>query len=224
MATVSTLIKLADDMYPNAVSVENKVDFMNMAQDELAKHFGTIMEDDSLDTVEDQDTYSFPTGINDVSDIISLAIATSTSPTDRYDYTQYDLARADQNPASDESYYQIVDSTGAKKLVIYPTPTLDNLNIVIRYRKRLARLTTSSLNSEPEFNERYHHVLAIFCCHMICSIGPSPDAYQADMFMQKYNSALSQLWRENNEQKTTEKRKRKDNPQWHIGKSFGKGW
>lgn len=223
MATLGTLLKLADSMYPNAVPVEDKVDYMNMALDELSKHFGYIVEDDTVVTVADQDSYDFPTGVSDVSDIISLAVANQATPTDRYDYTQYHIARAEQNPMAYNSFYQIFDSTGAKKFVLYPEPTTDDYEIIIRYRKKLTRLNASDLSVEPEFNERYHNLLPIFCCHMICSIGPSPDAYQADMFMQKYESILDGLWRDMNEQKSAEKRKRKDNPQWHRYGSYGRG-
>ena len=223
MATVSTLIKLADDMYPNAISTENKVDYMNMAQDELARKLGIIVEDTTLVTVASQDEYTYPTNIKDISDIISLAVASSTSPSDRYDYTKYYVSRSEQNPAADLSYFQIVDSTGAKSLVLYPAPTTSGYTIIIRYRKRLARLSASILTATPEFDERYHHILALFCAHMICSVGASPDAYQADMFMQKYKSALDELWDDTTRERVKNKKVRKDNGQWHRFSSYSKG-
>lgn len=223
MATVTALIQLADDMYPNAISTANKVDYMNMAQDELARKLGIIIEDTSLVTVADQDAYDYPSGIEDISDIISLAVASSTSPSDRYDYTKYYVSRSEQNPATDRSFFQIVDEDGAKQLVLYPTPSTSGYTIIIRYRKRLARLSASALTAEPEFDERYHHILALFCAHMICSVGASPDAYQADMFMQKYQSALDELWDDTTRERVKSKKTRKDNPQWHRYSSYGKG-
>lgn len=223
MATLATLIKLADDMYPNAMTVENKVDYMNMAQNEIARKLGNIVEDTSLVTVAGTDVYDFPIGITDVSEILNLGIANKTTPISRYDYTQYRLSRADQNPAAYNGFYQIIDEVGSKQLVIHPTPTTDGYGLVIRYRKKLTPLSASKLNAEPEFDERHHQILALFCCHMICSVGSSPDAYQADMFMQKYQSSLSELWDDTTKQRAGENRTRKDNPQWHRRSSFGRG-
>lgn len=223
MATLATLLKLTDDMYPNAVSVENKIDFMNMAQSELARKLGNIVEDSSLTTIADQEMYDFPSGITDISEILSLAIADMLLPIDRYNYTEYKISRADQNPATANSYFQIMDSEGDKKFVLYPTPSITGYTIVIRYRKRLTPLSAAKLNVEPEFDERHHHILSLFCCHMICSIGSSPDAYQSDMFMQKYQSALDELWSDVTNQRSTENRKRKDNPQWHRHNSYARG-
>jgi hypothetical protein len=223
MSTVSMLLSLVDSLYPNATSVEDKVRFMNIAQNELSPYFGFIAEDSTLKTVTDQDSYDLPEGIPDISYITSLAIGKSDTPTGRYDYRGYKLNKANDMPMSYEGYYQIYDSSGNRKLAIYPIPTEDDLPIVIRYRKQLTKLSAGNLNFTPEFDNRYHEMLAFYCCHMICSVGSSPDYYQADMFMAKYDSALAELWKTQMQENNGRKLKRRDNKQWHKRRSYSSG-
>lgn len=83
MSTVSQLLTQIDAMYPNAESNTNKVLFMNMAQDDLAPYFGLEVIDESLSTLADDDEYSLPTGIDDVSQIDYLEISKEAVDTDR---------------------------------------------------------------------------------------------------------------------------------------------
>lgn len=223
MATVMQLLADVDRMYPNAETVEDKVRYMNMAQDELAKYFANVHEDSSLVTVAGQDSYNYPQGIDDISDIVSVAIAQSVNPTSRYAYVQYNQTYAYDVPNRGLSYYQVVDNSGNKSLVLNPLPTLDGLEIVIRYKKKLTALNANDLTFVPEFNHRYHHLLSFFACHMICSIGANPDAIQANMFMSKYESLRRELWKEHNTVIKEQKKVRKDNPQWHRGSGYARG-
>ena len=222
--TTQQLLTLVDTLYPSGELNTTKVAYMNLAQNSLSPFFGKILEDDSLKTIVGQDSYTLPTGIKDVSMIISLAIGNQAVPTGRYDYTQYYINKAEDNPAVAYGYFQIINSTGAKKLCIYPAPTVVNLPIIIRYRSNLTDLSSTSLTASPEFDERYHPLLAFYCCHMLCVQGPSPDAFQANMFMDKYDSLLDDLWRDTMEKDKRKNVKRRDNPQWHSGKSFGAGY
>lgn len=220
----SELISLIDGLYPNATSNTDKILYMNIAQNSLSKDFGLLVEDDTLKTIIAQDYYAFPTGITDISEIISIGIGNSATPTSRYDYTQYTLNKGEDNPESAYGFYQIVDSTGAKKLVIYPNPTVVDLPIVIRYHRKLTPLTASNLNFEPEFDSSYHQLLAFYCCNMICSVGSSPDSYQADMFMRKYDELLMALWKDDNSKKILSQRKKSDNRHWHKSRTYGVGF
>lgn len=222
--TLSEILTLCDSLYPNAVSNTDKILFMNIAQGSLSEYFGKIVEDATLLTVIDQDSYTFPTGIKDVTDIESLAIGTQATPDNRYDYTQYYFNKSEQNPESEYGYYQIVNSSGTKKLVIYPAPSTVNLPIHIRYRKQLTDLSTSALNTEPEFDARFHPILAYWACRMICMTGASPDTYQANMFMQMYDELLGDLWKVSMADNTKRQVKRKDNRQWHKHGSYGAGY
>ena len=224
MSTVGTLIKIVDSLYPNAVSVEDKIIYMNFAQDELSPYFGVIVEDSTTVTVADQDNYPYPTGLNDISQIETLIIENQATPSDRYDYTEYKRRTDYQNTMQPYGYFQIINSSGARKFAIYPAPATSGLAIVIRYKKALTELSASSLGAEPDFDKRFHDLLAIYCCHMICASGASPDAFQADMFMQKYESGLQDLWKFQVEQETKQKRKRRDNPQWHKTRSVHAGY
>jgi len=221
---VGQLIAACNRDYPNAVSNTDKVAYMNEAQQFLSPYFGTIIEDDSLTTVIAQDSYAFPTGLTDVYEIISLAIANQVTPASRYDYTQYHLSKSEENPMVAFSYYQIIDSTGAKKLAIFPAPTIVALKIVIRYRKKLTDLDENLLTANPEFDSRFHNILALYCCHKICASGSSPDTIQANMFMQKYDSARQEMRKFYMEQEKGQQKKGRDNKQWHRNSSFGIGY
>lgn len=218
---VSELLSLVNSLYPNTATVEDKVRYMNIAQNALAPYFSKKVEDDSLETVADQDKYDYPTGLHDIRDILSLAVANQDTPNDRYDYTLYKKNYREDDPKSMYGYYQVIDSTGAKKLVIYPVPDTSFKPIVIRYRKQLQEISSSEMNFEPEFDSRYHEALAFYCCHMICSLGASPDYYQADMFMQKYEYMVSEIWRQDTEENGNTRRR--DNPHWRKSRSYSTG-
>jgi len=222
--TTNELLNLVNRLYNNAESNTTKVAYMNMALDGLSPYFGLIVEDDSLTTVIAQDSYALPTGLDDISQIIRLAIANQATPSSRYDYTQYSLSKRDDNPMVSNSYFQIIDSTGSKKLAIYPAPTVVALKIIIRYHKKLTALSETLLTASPEFDSRFHDMLALYCCHMICASGASPDTIQANMFMQKYDSALTSLWKLQMETEKAQSNKKRDNAQWHRSKSFGVGF
>lgn len=265
MSTVTQLIALIDAMYPNVVSTADKVTYMNMAQDEVSPYMGKIVEDTTLATIDGTDAYAFPTGLTDISEIVSLAVAntyknyngstgyvvgdtvmylgkayncilasTGNLPTNatywtligsaRYNYYQYKQNYSETNPDSNFGYYQIYSSAGAKKLCINPIPDTTGYQILIRYRKKLTDLSASSMSAEPEFDSRWHDMLAFYACHMICAIGASPDSVQADMFMRKFDDSLRSLWKFKATTDNMTKSIRRDNSQWHKYRSHGSGF
>ena len=217
------LLNLTNRMYANAESDTTKISYMNMALDSLSSDFGLIVDDGTLETVADQDDYTLPTGLEDISQIIKLAIANQITPSSRYDYTAYCLSKRDENPMIANSYYQLIDGTGTKAIALYPAPTITGLKIIIRYHKKLTLLTETNLSFVPEFDSRFHNMLALYCCHMICAAGTSPDVIQANMFMQKYDASLSELWKYQLEMDKGQNNKKRDNPQWHRNRSFSTG-
>lgn len=222
--TVQELLDLTNVLYPNAESTDNKVKFMNVALRSLSPYFGLTAEDDSLYTIADQDEYAFPTGLSDVSQIIALAVGNRAVPTNRYDYTKYAISKRDDDPMRYNSFWQIMDSNGDKKIALYPIPSSTGLPIIIRYHKKLTEFSSSDLSAEPEFDSRYHDMLAFYCIHMICSSGASPDDVQANAFMQKYDGRLNELWKNQMESEKKRYNHRRDNKQWHRGGSFGRGF
>ena len=224
MATVNDLLSLVDTMYPNAETTATKITFMNLAQETLSNEFGVVAEDTSITTVDGTDSYEFPSGITDVAQIVSVAIGNSATPSDRYDYTQYVLSKGEDNPMLDYSYSQIINSGGSKKLCLYPVPTETGLPVVIRFRKKLTPLSANDLGAEPEFNDKFHSLLAFYCAHWLCAMGSSPDSYQADMFMQKYDDMLGEMWEDTMDDAKKVPSKRRDNRQWHRSKSFRRGY
>ena len=210
---VNQLLTMIDSVYPSAVSATDKVAFMNMAQDELSKNFGIVVVDSSLKTAVGQDEYTYPTGLKDLSQIQLLEIGNTTTPT-RYDYMRYYVDYASSSPPVGYRFFQITSSTGAKSLGISPIPDVVDLPIRITYRKKLTNLDPSTLAQVPDFDERCHDLLVYYACHMICSIGASPDGIQADVFMQKYQSSLSGLWRLRVEENRKNPTVPRDNSAW----------
>lgn len=216
MPTVAQLLVQIDAMYPNAIDTTTKIMYMNMAQDDLSPYFGKIITDTTLTTVAADDEYTLPSGINDVSEIETLDIGNQATPSDRYDYTRYQVGYKDCDPVTGNSFYQVYGSTGLKAIVIYPIPSITGLPIRIRYHSKLTDLSPTSLSSSPDFDSRYHDMLALYACYMICSTGASPDTIQADRFMQAYDDALTGLWRLQMEQKSLNPSKKRDNRLWRT--------
>jgi len=223
MSTTQQLLTLVDNMYPNSMSNSVKIAYMNMALDELSPYFGLNIEDDSLATVADQDSYAIPSGINDITEIYSFAVANQATVSSRYDFTEYKKAYRETNPVSELSYFQIVSSTGTKKLVITPVPTVSGYAIIIRYKKAVPQLSVVNLTESPEIDSRFHDLLALYACHMICASGASPDVVQANMFMQKFDDGMRNLRKFYSRQDDNTRMRRRDNPQWRRYRSYGRG-
>jgi hypothetical protein len=214
--TVTQLVALIDKLYPNAISTDDKISYMNMAQAGLSPYFGLVCVDATVKTVVDQDEYSYPTGLTDASQILALDIATSATPTDRYQYTRYIKGNQDELYPGERCFFQTYSSVGVKKLGIYPIPSVVDLPIRIKYRKDLTLLLAASMSASPDFDARYHDMLAVYAVHMICTIGASSDPIQADIYMQKYNDALNEIWRQQMSEEGEYPSKRKDNAQWRT--------
>jgi hypothetical protein len=314
MSTVAQLLTLTDALYPNAASDATVVGYFNMCQNELSSYFGLVAEDTTLYTVADNDSLSFPAGINDISQIISfdvynaivskdkivsstamkvgtytiadqpdsacrisvthvavgntdtlgtitiagtvdgtatteviIPIANSTvygnkyfdaggitSVTgaswitngtadnitvgvsqNRYDFTRYSVANIDDTKLSGNVIYQVYTSAGVKSLVVYPTPTTTGCNIRIRYKKDLTVLSESSTSVSPDFDSKFHDILAIYAAMMICGSGASPDIVQYNHFLETYTNRMTDLWKYTMGQSKISLKRRGDNKQWH---------
>jgi hypothetical protein len=214
---VSQLLVLIDELYKdNAASDTTKIRFMNMAQSELSPYFGIIVTDSTLVTVATQDYYTFPTGLSDITQIELLDIGNKVVPTNRYDYTRYTPAYKEDDPVQYNSYRQEYSSIGVKSLILYPVPATSGYPIRIRYHRKLTELSSTSLSAEPEFDERFHDMLATYAAYMICSTGASPDENQSNRFMDQYNESLNMLWKLSMEQDVIYPRKRRDNKHWRV--------
>lgn len=188
------LLNLIDARYPNAVSKTAKIGYMNACLNELsAKGFGLLVESVSTLTVEDQQGYTFPTGLADIADIEHLAVASSATPDSRYDYVQYRPGYANDNQHSGNIYFQMVSSAGVKTIGLYPVPSAAGYPIMIRFYRKITELSDTDLSQEPEFDSRFHELLALFACYEICASGASPDTIQANAFLSRYDDLLTQL-------------------------------
>ena len=221
---VTALLAHVDSLYDSEESDAIKVSFMNLALEDLYPYFGPIMTDNTLVTVADQDNYALPTGIEDVSDIISLGIGNQATPSDRYDYTRYHLSKVNEDPMIWNSYYQIYDDAGDKQICLYPIPSTDDLPISIRYRARIPELSVSITTDEPAFDSKYHSMLAYYCAKMLCTIGSSPDESQANAFMAMYDEKLNELWRKAMDDEIENPANDGANHQWKSAKRHVNGF
>lgn len=215
MSTVQQLLAQIDALYPNSVDTTNKVLFMNIAQNELSMYFGLIAEDTTLTTTAGTDTLTFPTGINDISQIETLDINNNLVSLGRNDFTRYEVGYVDDTDYSGKVVYQIYTSAGVKSLVIYPAPTVTGLTIRIRYRKALTELSPIALTVSPDFDSRFHDMLALYACYMICSTGANPDYIQSNRFMDQYDARVIDLWKHKMETEKVSRKKHRDGKQWH---------
>ena len=217
-----SLIALIDDMYPSATNDTVKLKYLNMAQDNLSDQFGLVVTDSTLLTILNTDEYALPAGIEDISQIETFDISTQVpvlgQPVDRYATSRYGIGYKDDKPMSGACIYQNYSSTGVKSLIVYPPPTVSGLTITIRYHAKLTALSLSDLSKVPEFDSRYHHLLAVFACYQICANGSSPDSIQANRFSDAWEQGLQQLWKHTYQQNIIAPRKRRDNKQWHSNR------
>jgi len=220
--TIQALLDLVDGMYPNAESDAIKVGYMNLAQEDISPYFGLVVEDDTTLTVDEQDAYEFPTGLTDVTDIISLGIGGSDDPDDRYDYTKYTLVKVNENPMVWNSFYQVIDSSGTKKFAVYPVPATDDYPIVIRFKKALTALSTTVFTGSPEFNSNYHSMLAYYCAYMLAFTTSDDD--KANGFMAMYDARLTDIWRKAMDDEIDNPTYNRDNDQWHSNSRFVAGY
>lgn len=212
--TVTELVALADSLYANAESTVNKVSWMNMAMNDLTKYYGLVVIDTSLVTIAGQDEYAFPSGLLDVSQIMTLDMENAAAPANRYDYRRYSKGFSNESSQPEYVYFQTQSSAGAKSLVLYPAPETAGLNIRIKYRKQLTLLSSSTMGASPEFDPAFHDALAFYCAHMICSIGASPNETQANAFMAKYRQITAQIQKASMEEKNRHPMQPKENRQW----------
>lgn len=143
-------------------------------------------------------------------DLIEVGVSGS-----RYNFTRYERGYSDVEHARGRTYYQVYTSAGVKSLVIYPAPSQSGRVIRIRYRKKLTALSTTVFTGSPEFDSRFHDILAIYAAYKIASKGASPDREQANHFAAEYDKRLTELWKYSLERDGKSLKKRKDNRQWH---------
>lgn len=213
--TFNQILTRIDQLYPNGETITVKIDHVNNAQSELSSYFGKYITDESLVTVADQDSYTFPGSLTDVSEIKTLEIGARETPIDRYDYLNYDQSPADGDYPKMYSYHQIYGFDGGKKLCLYPTPLENDFPIRITYLKKLTECTMSTLSLEPEFDPRWHNLLVYYSCYLVCSSGASPDTVQADAFKVKFEEGIEDLWRYRMTQSIYDPMFKRDNKFWH---------
>ena len=313
--TTDELLTLCDDLYPNAATDATKVIYMNMAQKVLsAEGFGSVVTDETLETVADDDEYSFPEGLSDISQIeyleieqdadevdyivastnlkvgaytianqpsdegrISFLVTTQDTgdtlgtvaivgtvdgsadgetvtlvanarvwstkvysaltsltgagwvidavegtadtiqigqQTDRYNYQRYKASYTNDNQAYSNTYRQGYNASGTKSLILYPIPSTSGFNIRIRYKKDLTALSSTATTASPDFDSRFHELLAFYAAYMLASKGASADYPQANSFAQQYEAYRTGMWEERMKRERSNPQKRRDNEMW----------
>jgi len=154
------------------------------------------------------------TGASWVTDGTADTISIGVKP-DRYDTVRYKIGYKDDKPMQGNCIYQNYSSAGVKSLVIYPAPSLAGLPITIRYHAKLADLSQTNPSASPQFDDKYHTLLATYACYQICANGPSPDSVQANRFSAAYEEGYAKLLNHDYQQKIIAPRKHRDNKMWH---------
>ena len=208
------LLQKVDDIYPNGETNAVKVGHMNTALDSLYPEFGKTKVVETLYTVQDQDEYTFPTGIQDISQILDLSIGNRPIPMNRHDYMQYSFGYEDDNPMGGRVFFQTYNDDGDKFLGLYPIPSQTGLPIRIKYHHSFARLDASDLTQVPELREEYQMLLVFYAIHAIADSGSSADSVQADAYMQKYDYLLMSMWHDKMTREANFPTDRKDNLTW----------
>jgi len=147
--------------------------------------------------------------INAGNDTIKVGVKSS-----RYNTQRYPIGFSDDKPFVSKCVYQVYSSAGVKSIIVYPAPTLSGLPIIIRYKKKLTELSATKLSAEPEFDSRYHDMLATYACYEICANGASPDTTQANRFAAEYDARISQIWKASTTEKIVAPRKPRCNKGW----------
>ena len=147
---------------------------------------------------------------NGTADLIKVGVSL-----DRYDFTRYTIGEADDVSYSGNIFYQMYNASGFKSIVISPAPLQTGCNIKIRYRKALTVLSASALTASPDFDSRFHDILATYCAYKICSVGASADHDASNHYLDEYNIRMIDLWKFSMEQNEKSNKKSRDNRQWH---------
>lgn len=325
--TVQALLDLINSEYNNNASVATKVGYMNRALDELsAERFGPLVEDTSIITVEDQESYTMLTGMSDIADIDYLGVANTypyqaetavcttgaetqagtitvtvtaanmagtphsvalevenadsaaavagkvraalaadatlmaffevggtgtsviltalenvlpdstmaiavvdtdstgvifSSSTDssvallRSQYIKYNVGYADDEVMSGNCYFQTVDSSGVKKIALNPIPGAAGYRVMIRYNKKMTALAVDALTAAPEFDDRFHDILAYYAIKSLAGASQSPDTTPHNYWAQMYEAGKRGLWKLRMSRNAIAGSDRRDNPHWN---------
>lgn len=220
--TLQQMITSMSRMYPVAMELTVRIDYLNQALVAIEEYFDNFVAT-SFVTVADQDEYSMPTGITDISQIVSLGVSKSVPPVDRYDYEPWRPGTMLNRPQTYNTYYQLPDTDGVPKLILYPVPTVDNHVVSIIYKAHYEPFDASNLTAVPHFDTRYHIYLVYLANHLLASSGHAPDTDIADINMQRWLSAVEDLEFQRMSRDATNPHKKKDNPWWEIPKSHSAG-
>lgn len=219
--TLAEILQKIDARYPNAVSISDKIHYLNLAQYDISKFFGRYIEDiTSLTTVATQERYDYPTNLGDISDIIMLEISTTATPAEDSDYVEHSLGSMVDKSRSGNVYYDAFQTVGGvRQIGIFPIPDTTGYIFRIRYLKPFAELVQTDLTAEPEFDVRYHDALISYACYKIAASTSFPDETMANIFSSEWESSLDEIYRFYGHQRAASPRKRRDNRWWHGSNS-----
>lgn len=147
---------------------------------------------------------------NGTADTITVGVSSQ-----REDFTRYEKGYIDDVGYNGHVIYQIYTSAGVKSLVIYPAPDETGCNIKIRYRKALTAMDSASTSASPDFDNKYHSILAYFAAWSIANNSASPDTVRANQLRYEYEMLMNDLWKNQFEMEEQSLKKRTDNRQWH---------
>jgi hypothetical protein len=134
--------------------------------------------------------------------------------TDRYNYTRYNLAPTNEDTRYSYTFRQGYNASGTRTMIIYPAPSVSGYNIRIRYKKDLTALDVAATTQSPDFDSRFHAMLAVYAAWCIASNGASADSSAANKLAAQYDSYVDGMWRDRMIKESKRPQKPRDNDIW----------
>jgi hypothetical protein len=134
------------------------------------------------------------------------------------EYIPYARISQQDNPKQSYTYFDVVNSTSdaAQQFGVYPSATVNNYPVKVRYKSRNDAYTVLDLAEEPDIDSRWHDALAYYIVYMCASIGQIPDPSIANFWAQKYEDSIDSYKMAQTRKEQVAPKRRKDNPQWGV--------
>lgn len=203
--TLEDVIADIDVMYPNDVSDEIKVRWINAELQSVYKD-AFINFIHRVTTVADSGLYDLADNIQ-VKNILSpVYMSDTTTISEDSSFTVYEYVRS-HNDLIGNCYY---DAKFNKKnqLGIYPKPTKNNLIITFAYKRKPSAVTAADQTVRPEIRDEWTDLLKYKCIMKLALSGNNPDVEVYNAYGRLYNALVAEVKKDRYEQEREYKRTR----------------
>lgn len=187
LPTVQQLLTDIDIRFPNAISDEQKIYWMNRVQAEIfqdAKHEAPPYY---FSLAESASFYELPSDC-ETEDIIKALMETSLA-SGEFRLIPYREFASTDSVASSEVFYTTFNN--AIYLNPVPTATTAGVKVYLYYYKSPAEINTSSLSSSPDLDKNYQDLLVYGVLAKVAQA--NLDVSMANNYISEYNTLLRRL-------------------------------